>query len=155
MNGTLSLADALNRALGLYQAGHFDKAEAVCNAILRAKADHFDARHLLAILQSRLERFQEALANYDQALTIKPDHPDALNNRGNALLGLKRFDEALASYDKALAIKPDHANALSNRGNALLEAFRRGVGELRQGAGDRAQSSLRVFRISQLSAQTL
>jgi tetratricopeptide (TPR) repeat protein len=71
-----------------------------------------------------LERFDEALANYDKALAIKPDYASALSNRGNALMALKRLDEALANYDRALAIRPDHADALNSRGVVLMELKR-------------------------------
>jgi predicted O-linked N-acetylglucosamine transferase (SPINDLY family) len=121
---TLTFSDALKRARGSYQAGHFDEAEALCKAILRAEANHFDALHLLAIVRSRLGRLQEALAGYDQALAIKPDNVPALYNRGVTLQGLKRFEDAVASYDQALAIRPDYAEALNNRGNALRDLKR-------------------------------
>jgi protein O-GlcNAc transferase len=116
---TLTLSDTLKRAVRAYQAGHFDEAEALCRTILRGKAKHFDALHLLAVVRSGLGRLQEALASYDKALAIRPDNAEALNNRGITLEDLKRFEDALASYDKALAIKPDYAEALYNRGNAL------------------------------------
>jgi predicted O-linked N-acetylglucosamine transferase (SPINDLY family) len=118
---TLTLSDAVKRALGSYQAGHFDEAEALCKAILRADANHFDALHLLAVVRSRLGRLQEALAGYDQALAIKPENVDALYNRGNALRNLKHFEDAVASYDRALAIRPDYAEALNNRGTTLQD----------------------------------
>ncbi len=120
----ITLADALKRAAGSYQAGHFDEAEAHCRAILRAHANHFDALHLLAVVRAGLGRLQEALASYDKALRIKPDNAEALNNRGVTLQDLSRFEDALASYDKALAIKPDYAEALYNRGNALQDLKR-------------------------------
>jgi protein O-GlcNAc transferase len=79
---------------------------------------------LLAVVQSRLGRLQEALASYDQALAINPRYAEALYNRGNALQELKRNDDALASYDRALAIKPDYAEAFNNKGNLLIRRFR-------------------------------
>jgi predicted O-linked N-acetylglucosamine transferase (SPINDLY family) len=124
LRGPQRNGDAFKRALKSYQAGHFDKAEAFCRAVLHAKADHFDALCLLAVAQSRLGRLQDALASYDNALAIKPEHPEVLNNRGITLRQLKRFDEALANSDRALAIKPDYAEALNNRAIALRELKR-------------------------------
>jgi predicted O-linked N-acetylglucosamine transferase (SPINDLY family) len=121
---TLSLSDTLQRAAASYRGGRLDEAENLCRAILRTKAKHFDALHLLAVVRSELGRPQEALASYNKALAIKPDHAEALNNRGVALQDLNRFDDALASHDRALAIQPDYAEALYNRGNALKELKR-------------------------------
>jgi tetratricopeptide (TPR) repeat protein len=120
----LTLAEAVKRAIAAYERGQLEDAERLANAILRAKADDFDALHLSALIKARRRQFQEALAGYDRALAVRPQHCEALYNRGNALLKLKRFAEALASYDRALVVRPDHAEALNNRGNALQELER-------------------------------
>jgi protein O-GlcNAc transferase len=120
----LNQPDAFRRAAVSYQACRFEEAEALCRAIIRNNAKHFDALHLLAVVRSGLGRSQEALVSYNKALAIKPNHAEALNNRGVALQDLRRFEKALASYDKALLIKPNYAEALYNRGNALQELRR-------------------------------
>ena len=70
------------------------------------------------------EKYQEAIASYDQALEIKPDYAKAWHNRGFALDELGRSEEAIASYDKALEIKPDYATAWNHRGNSLADLGR-------------------------------
>jgi protein O-GlcNAc transferase len=78
-----------------------------------------------AILSNRgaalqmLNRFEEALASYDQALAIQADNAVLLYNRGRVLQDLGRFDEALANYDGAIRLDPNFAAALNNRGNTL------------------------------------
>ena len=114
----------LSGAISAYNAGRLVEAEQMCQQIINAKRDLFDALHLLAVVQSRLGKKDVALASYDRALTLRPDYAEALSNRGNALSELKRFEEALASYDRALTLRPDYAEALSNRGNALKELRR-------------------------------
>ncbi len=79
--------------------------------------------NLAAALQT-LNRFDEALASYDEALRIEPALVEAHSNRGNTLRELGRFEDALASYDAALHIKPDYAEAYLNRGNTLKSAGR-------------------------------
>src|ERR1700758_3959865 len=96
----LTTFESLKRAVGLYQAGHFDEAESLCTAIVRTRRDYFDALHLLAVVQWQLGRPKEALLNYDKALAINPDHAEAWSNRGASLYDLKRLEEALSSYDK-------------------------------------------------------
>jgi tetratricopeptide (TPR) repeat protein len=119
-----SFAPAFNRAVSAYKAGNLAEAEQLCQQIVSARSDHFDALHVLAIVQAALGKSPPALANYDRALALRPDHADALSNRGNTLLALNRCEEALASYDRALAVRPDFAEALSNRGHALERADR-------------------------------
>jgi protein O-GlcNAc transferase len=122
---TLTLPQALDRAVSAYNAGNFVLAEQLCQQIVAAKHDFFDAVHLLAIVQSKLGRIDEALASFHRALLVQPNNAQALNNRGITLKKLKRFDEALANYDRALKVRPDFAEALFNRGNALHELNRR------------------------------
>ena len=110
----------LARAFSAYGAGRLVEAERQCQRLTVVKPDLFDALHLLAVVQSKLGKKQEALASFDRALTIRPDHAEALHNRGNTLQELKRFDEALASYDKALALEPAYGQALNGHGNILL-----------------------------------
>jgi tetratricopeptide (TPR) repeat protein len=116
---TLTLPQALNRAVSAYNSGKFGEAEQICRQIVNAKHDFFDGLHLLALVQSSLGKKDLALASYDRALTLRPDSAEALSNRGLVLHELKRYEEALASYDRALAVRPDFAEALFNRGNVL------------------------------------
>jgi tetratricopeptide (TPR) repeat protein len=121
---TLKLSKALNRAVSAYKAGRFVECEQVCQRIISAKRDFFDAHHLLAVVQSLLRKNELALASYDRALTIRPKNAELLSNRGVILQELKRPDEALASYDRALAVKADYPEAHNNRG-LTLQALKR------------------------------
>jgi protein O-GlcNAc transferase len=119
-----NLTVLLNRAVAAYSAGKFIEAEELCQRIVAAKHNFFDALHVLAVVQSRLGKKDEALASYDRALKVRPDHAEVLYNRGITLQDLSRWDEALASYDRALKVRPDYAEALSNRANTLQELNR-------------------------------
>ena len=121
-NPTSSLT--IGHAVSAYNAGQFAEAEQLCRQLLATERDLFDALHLLAVIESRLGRGEDALASYARALALRPGDANALYNRGNTLQGMKRIEEALASYDGALAVQPHHANALYNRGNALHELKR-------------------------------
>ena len=114
-----NLPEALNRAVSDYQAGKLVEAEQLCEQIVAAKSDFFDALYLLAIVQMRLGKNDAALANFDRALNLRPDSAQAHFNRGNVLPKLKRHDEAVASFDRAIDLRPDFAMAYSNRGNVL------------------------------------
>jgi tetratricopeptide (TPR) repeat protein len=72
----------------------------------------------------KLNRLEEALAQYEMAISIKADDVTALSCRGNVLFDLGRFDAALANCDKLLAVRPNDARALNMRG-LILEVFKR------------------------------
>jgi tetratricopeptide (TPR) repeat protein len=114
----------MKRAVAAYEHGRLSEADVLARAVLGVRPDYFDALHLIAVINARLRRFDEALASYDRALAVKRDHAGALCNRGVTLHELMRLDEALASYDRALAMRPDYAEALFNRGVTLQELKR-------------------------------
>ncbi len=70
------------------------------------------------------QRYQEALACYEQSLQMLPDQADVLMNLGVVHAELNRPEEALKWYDAALRIRPDYEAAHFNRGNALSDARR-------------------------------
>src|SRR5258708_38074565 len=102
VNSMLALPEMLTQAVGLYQSGQLAKAAALCDAILYVNADHFEANHLLGVIQTGFGHWQEALANYDRALAINPASAQLLTNRSAALRLLDRFEEALVSCERAL-----------------------------------------------------
>ena len=123
-NITLTLPEALKRALGDFREGKLAEAEKLCRQIISKKNDFFDATHMLAVVLARLGRNEEALKYYDQALALRPGHAEVLNNRAVALHELKRFDEAIESFDQALTAWPEYVEAIYNRSNILKELNR-------------------------------
>ena len=113
-----------DRAVAIYNRGNLKETEQLCQRIIAKKNNFFDALHLLAVVQTKLGKKDEALASYDRALKLRPDHAGTLYNCGLTLHQLKRFEEALVSYDRALKVRPDQADALLNRGGALYELKR-------------------------------
>ena len=120
-NLTLTLSEAFGRAISAYNTGKLVEAEQLCQQVINAKPDLFDALHLLAVIQGSLGKKDAALASYDRALTVRPHYAEVLSNRGLTLHELTRYEEALASYDRALTLRPDLAEALYNRGNTLQD----------------------------------
>ena len=70
-----------------------------------------------------LERYEEALATFNDALSVHPSLAEAWLGRGNVLLGLKRPDEALEAFDRALSSK-SLSGAWFGRGNVLFDLNR-------------------------------
>ena len=71
------------------------------------------------VAKTNQERYEDAIADYDEAIRLKPDYLDALINRGgvkDTFLG--RHAEAIADYDEAIRLDPGNAQAFYNRGVA-------------------------------------
>ena len=66
-------------------------------------------------------RYEDAIAAYNQALQIQPDLADTWNNRGVVFTRMQRYPEAIDSYEEATKIRPDYPDAWNNRGVVLLE----------------------------------
>src|SRR5579864_9515186 len=115
----LSIPQTMRNAAAAYAAGDLAKTESLCRAIIAAKPRHFDAHHLLAIVQSQTGRAEDALNGYDRALALGGGNAMLFSNRGNILLKLKRDEEALASYEQSLALDPGNPKTLLNHAAAL------------------------------------
>lgn len=118
------IAAGLKRAVGFHQQGQLDLAEPLYREVLARAPAHFDALHLLGVLQYQKGRYEAAVELIGNALKLSSSQPAAHSNLGLALQKLGRPQEALASFDRALALRPDYAEALNNRGHALRKLGR-------------------------------
>ena len=109
------------KALALHQHGNLTDAEAIYKYILRHTPNHFDALHLLGLVNAQRDNTLEAEKLFRKALHINPNAASAHSNLGIVLSELKKFDESLASFDRALSLNPRHFDALLNRGNILKD----------------------------------
>jgi len=114
----------LQQALDAHGRGQLGQAELLYREILSRLPQHFDALHLLGVLEIQRRNPAAAVELIGRALRTDPASAEAHSNIGNALRDLKRPEEALASFDRALELKPDYAEAHLNRGNALRDVKR-------------------------------
>ena len=63
-----------------------------------------------------MNRYEEAIADYDEAIRLNPQEAKPYHNRGNAEAGLDCYDAAIADYDEAILMDPDFAEAYISRG---------------------------------------
>jgi tetratricopeptide (TPR) repeat protein len=117
-------AKLLNEALALHRQGRLDEAERRYERVLKARRDHFDALHLLGLLNHQRGKTGEAYRLIAAALKVEPRSADAHCNLALVLRALGRSEEALAALDQALALAPGHLDALNNRGSILLDLGR-------------------------------
>ena len=108
-------------------AGQWRQAEDLYRRLLDLHRTDLQARHMLALMQLRQGRAQEALVPLAALCAEAPNDADVRTHHGLAQQGLGRHDAALADFDQALALNPAAALALLYRGNLLLDIGR--VGE--------------------------
>jgi len=111
--------ESLERGLACHQAGRFEEAEAVYQAVLSEEPANAEALHLLGLLASHQGRQELAVERIREAIALNPLEPFYHNNLGNVLQALGRFSEAVVCYQDALRLAPDYVEAHSNLGPAL------------------------------------
>src|SRR5262249_45751190 len=93
-----SIETTLQRAIAAHRVGNLTEAESQYRLVLTLDGRHFDAVHMLGIVQAQRGNLEDAERLLDDALTIRPDNADASFNRGNVQLQRRRFESALASF---------------------------------------------------------
>jgi tetratricopeptide (TPR) repeat protein len=100
-----------------------ERVLAACTGLINSPGGSAEDRGLAFMqrgsMYRRLEKYDQALADFDQALRYDPKSAGAYTGRGNALRHLGRFDEAIAAHSEAIRLEPNNAMAYSNRGNAF------------------------------------
>ena len=88
------------------------------------------------IAYRREEKFEPAMAEFEQAVNIDPDNADAWYHHGLAWGLMGEHGRAVADFTRAIALAPEYADAYNCRGYALLC-----MGEYRLALRDLEQAS--------------
>ncbi|MDX3353295.1 tetratricopeptide repeat protein, partial [Streptomyces sp. ME01-24h] len=72
-----------------------------------------------------MERYDEALADFNRAIEISPEYVWAITNRGETYRDMERYDEALADFNRAIEIRPTNTWPITSRGETyrLMERW--------------------------------
>lgn len=65
----------------------------------------------------KVQKYEEAVANFGQAIQQNPQDAKAYINRGNSHYNLKEYEAALTDYTHAVKLNPKEVKAFVNRGN--------------------------------------
>lgn len=114
------LSEALAGAHDLIARGRPDLGEALCQQILGAVANQFDATLLLGIAQVRQNQLEPAVLTLLRACEINPESADAWNNLAYVRIEAGQFEEAVHACQRAVEQEPSLAPAHNNLGSALM-----------------------------------
>lgn len=118
---TVSIDEALAKAIELHQQGRYLEAKGIYQAILKTDATHAGALHFLGVLLFQLSHHDDAIELVELALKYQPQYADARNNLGNIYQALNNYDKAESAYSMVLDLQPDNADTLNNLA-AVLKA---------------------------------
>ena len=87
---------------------------------LLSEAIEQDSGHKLAYMSRgsallRLDRLEEAIADFDHAIQLKPDFPRSYHLRGLAKEKQGSYSDAIADFSKAIELDPEYAAAYYSR----------------------------------------
>ncbi|MSQ72193.1 MAG: tetratricopeptide repeat protein [Betaproteobacteria bacterium] len=111
--------NTLQRAFALHQQGELAGAADLYREILGQAPDHFDALHLLGVVDALRGNPESAVGLIRRAIELDAGVPEAHSNLGNALGELGRHEEALQCHERALQLNPGSAEGSNSRGTAL------------------------------------
>ena len=61
------------------------------------------------------KRYEEAIAQFNEAIRLDPQLTNAYYKRGNAYDDLGQYERAIQDYDEAIRLDPQYADAYANR----------------------------------------
>lgn len=119
------IAGQVTTAISRFQAGRLDEASSLCQAVLAKAPGHFDALHLLGVIELRSRHFDTGLSYLDRAIAIQPENAEVRNNwriavgqfnrarmaSAVALHQQGRFLDAEVIYQSVLELEPFHFDA--------------------------------------------
>lgn len=97
------------RALIHYNAGNYKQAMSDASEAVRQKPEQADGWHTRGLVLTALQKYDAAVADFDEAIKLTANTPTEARpraNRGLAYEGLGKNDEAAADFKSALAIDP-------------------------------------------------
>lgn len=120
----VTIPEALERAVGLYEEGRLREALRLCRQLLKAQGEDDDLLHLAGTMAAELGDHAEAAKLLAPLVARRPDHVDAHYNLGNAQFALGHVDLAIESYRRAIELEPGLAEPYNNLGIALASLGR-------------------------------
>ena len=114
----------LQKAIAFHQGGNLQQAAKSYQQIIDLSPDHFDATHLLAVVNAQVGQHVRSRALFVRALALRPGHAEAHFNKGTMERADGKLLAAVADFSLAIKAAPDHLGALNNRSLVLQDMQR-------------------------------
>jgi len=111
----------LEEAEQLRQARKLDKAQRICEALLKEHDDYTGAMHTLGLIYADKHNYNQALIYLTRASMLNPDDYATLTALSGVYLRLQAPILAARTLEQARALKPDDANILATLGEIYRE----------------------------------
>jgi len=106
--------------------GQLAAAQASYKKVLKRRANHFDAWHLLGVCELLSRDYEAATRSLKRAVLLDAQSVAARSDLGVVLKALQRNDEALACFDRVIELNPHFATGHYNPGSLLMRVGRFG-----------------------------
>jgi tetratricopeptide (TPR) repeat protein len=117
--GTNPLQDTvirLEQAEQLRQQGKLDRAQRICEGLVREHPDYMAALHTLGLIHADRKNYQQALICLVRAVMLNPRSWATLTALSGVYLELNANEMAAQALEQARAIKPQDSNILATLG---------------------------------------
>jgi len=83
-----------NKGTAAYKSGDFATAEKEFKEVIKTNPDHYAGYYMLGVVQLKLKKRSQAVANLRKAVELKPDYLPARLSLGKALVEAKQYPDA-------------------------------------------------------------
>lgn len=102
----------LQKAMVLHEGGDLQQAARIYQQILDLSPEHFDATHLLAVVNAQVGQHVRSRALFVRALALRPGYAEVHFNKGTMERTAGKLTVAVADFSLAIKAVPDHLGAL-------------------------------------------
>jgi Flp pilus assembly protein TadD len=99
----------------LYKLGDFVQLETFSDGFIQVEEVRFSAYFFKGLAQTKINKLESAIQNFDKALEIEPENANVISERGVTYHLLGKNKLALLDLDKALALEPTNPYRYSSR----------------------------------------
>jgi len=135
-----STLEKLNEAMKLQIEGNLQSAESIYRDILEEEPDNPNGNHLLGLIHSERDDYDEAVRLIEKAISINQDAAPFHHNIAGIYRRMGRLDEAESEFRRAIELKADYGEAY--QGLAEMVTFNDGDPLLGQIRAQLANSSM-------------
>lgn len=110
----------VQQGIDLYNRQDYNGAVKTFNDILAQDSNNYLAYNARGTAYIKLEKYDQAIADYSKAITLHPLFADAYYNRGRAYRLIKKYDQAIVELNRAIQLSPTEFGYRANGNIGLI-----------------------------------